>query len=75
MLDRIKALKPQIARMWVSGPRSGPPVGLLDGKRAPRAERRGGLVEREKLWRPKAWGRMWRETKPRGPEGIKPLRG
>jgi len=33
------------------------------------------LAEWERLWRPKSHGRKWRETKPRGPGGIKPSRG
>jgi len=33
------------------------------------------LAAREKLWRPKPYGRMWGETNPQGPGGIKPSRG
>jgi hypothetical protein len=72
MLDRMKALKlPATAAIRPSGRFVAPSEQQeSNGRReAPR------LVERKKLWRSKAYGRMRRETKPRGAGGMKPLRG
>jgi len=56
--------------------RMGFPGSLTVNQRQESNERReaGLLAEREKLRRPKSYGRMWRETKPQGSGGIKPLR-
>lgn len=57
----MKALKPR----WLATQR----------QEGTRVERHDGYRGRETLWRPKAYGWMWHETRPRGSGGTKPLRG
>jgi hypothetical protein len=74
MLNRSKALKPRCrAKAGLGSP--------ISVEATPERQERIGrreaqrLVEWKKLWRLEAYGRKWRETKPQGLEGIKPLRG